>query len=348
MTKASATPLCLVDGSSYLYRAFHALPSLTSGDGAPTGAVFGVANMVRRLIEQQQPERLVVIFDAPGKTFRHEEYSEYKANRPSMPAELREQIEPLYELIDALGVKRVAVEGVEADDVIATLVREAREKGSGVLISSGDKDLAQLVGGEIVLEDTMQDKRYDPEAVEDKFGVPPELVGDLLALTGDTSDNIPGVEKVGPKTAAKWLKKYGSLEAVIENADDVGGKIGDNLKNALEQLPISRKLVTLKEDVDLGFSLEDLGYSGPDQDQLVELLKRHGFSTWLRQIGDGGDPGNSDTADEVELAVETVATKKALSALVEKLEAAELVAFDTETTSLESLDADLVGFSFAV
>ena len=350
MAESSAKPLCLVDGSSYLYRAFHALPSLTSGDGAPTGAVFGVANMVRRLIEQYQPERLAVIFDAPGKTFRHEDFADYKANRPPMPPELREQLEPLYELIDALGVKRVSVEGVEADDVIATLVRRAREAGSGVLISSGDKDLAQLVGGDIVLEDSMQNKRYDPEAVEEKFGVSPELVGDLLALTGDTSDNIPGVEKVGPKTAAKWLKQYGSLEAVIEHADEIGGKIGENLRNALDQLPISRKLVTLKEDVDLDFSLDELGYSGPAHDQLVVLLKRHGFSTWLRQIGDGdGDEAESaDTTDDHPLEVETVTTKKALAALVETLEAAELVAFDTETTSLESLDADLVGFSFAV
>ena len=348
MTDTKPKKLCLIDGSSYLYRAFHALPNLTSGDNKPTGAVFGVANMVRRLIEQQAPERLAVIFDAPGKTFRHEEFADYKANRPKMPPELREQLEPLFELIDALGVKRVSVEGVEADDVIATLVRQAREAGAGVLISSGDKDLAQLVGGEIVLEDTMQDKRYDPCAVEDKFGVPPELVGDLLALTGDTSDNIPGVEKVGPKTAAKWLHKYGSLEAVIENAGEIGGKVGDNLRDALEQLPISRKLVTLKEDVDLDFSLEDIGYSGPDRDALVELLKRHGFSTWLRQIGDTDRAGDSATPEQAELDVETVTTKKALARLVEVLEAAELIAFDTETTSLESLDAELVGFSFAV
>jgi len=349
MTDSTPKELCLIDGSSYLYRAFHALPSLTSGDGQPTGAVFGVANMVRRLIEQRDPDRLAVIFDAPGKTFRHEDFAEYKANRPPMPPELREQLEPLFELIDALGVRRISVEGVEADDVIATLVREAREKGAGVLISSGDKDLAQLVGGEVVLEDTMQDKRYDPDAVEAKFGVPPALVGDLLALTGDTSDNIPGVEKVGPKTAAKWLNKYGSLEKVIENADDIGGKIGENLRNALEQLPISRRLVTLKEDVGLDFSVDDLGFSGPDHDRLVELLKRHGFSSWLRQIADGEEATPSgDSANETGLEVETVTTKKALVALVDALKAAELVAFDTETTSLESLDADLVGFSFAV
>jgi len=346
MSDTRAKPVCLIDGSSYLYRAFHALPSLTSGDGAPTGAVFGVANMVRRLIEQHEPERLAVIFDAPGKTFRHEEFADYKANRPPMPPELREQLEPLCELIDALGVRRVSVEGVEADDVIATLVRKARAQGADVLISSGDKDLAQLVGGDVVLEDSMQGKRYDPDAVADKFGVPPELVGDLLALTGDTSDNIPGVEKVGPKTAAKWLKQYGSLDEVIAHADDIGGKIGENLRNALEQLPISRRLVTLKEDVDLGFSLEDLGFSGPDRDRLVELLKHHGFSTWLKQIG-AADDGETETGDAAGFEVETVATRQGLAELVEALQAAELIAFDTETTSLESLDADLVGFSFA-
>jgi len=348
MNDKKTEKLCLIDGSSYLYRAFHALPNLTSGDNKPTGAVFGVANMVRRLIEQRDPERLAVIFDAPGKTFRHEEYTDYKANRPKMPPELREQLEPLFELVDALGVKRVSVEGVEADDVIATLVRQAREAGAGVLISSGDKDLAQLVGGDIVLEDTMQDKRYDPEAVEDKFGVPPKLVGDLLALTGDTSDNIPGVEKVGPKTAAKWLNKYGSLAAVIENAEDIGGKIGENLRSALEQLPVSRRLVTLKEDVGLEFSLDDLGYAGPDHVKLVALLKRHGFSTWLRQIADDDEADTAEVSDDVELDVETATTKKALEELVEALESAELIAFDTETTSLESLDADLVGFSFSV
>jgi len=348
MADASDKPVCLVDGSSYIYRAFHALPSLTSGTGEPTGAVFGVANMVRRLIEQREPERLAVIFDAPGKTFRHEDFADYKANRPEMPPELREQLEPLFEMIDALGVQRVSVPGVEADDVIATLVSEAREKGEGVLISSGDKDLAQLVGDGVVLEDTMQDKRYDPDAVEAKFGVPPERVGDLLALTGDTSDNIPGVEKVGPKTAAKWLNKYGSLDEVIAHADEIGGKIGDNLRNALEQLPLSRRLVSLKVDVDLDFSLDDLAYSGPDRDKLVELLKRHGFSTWLRQIA--GDEASDDPGgdDDTELTVETVTTRQGLADLVEALEAAELVAFDTETTSLESLDAELVGFSFSI
>jgi len=339
-------PLCLVDGSSYLYRAFHALPSLTSGDGQPTGAIFGVANMVRRLLEQYRPERVAVIFDAPGKTFRHDAYAEYKATRPPMPDELRAQIEPLHELIDAMGLPRLVIDGVEADDVIATLARQAREAGREVLISSGDKDLAQLVGEGVVLEDTMQDKRYDPAAVEEKFGVDPERVGDLLALVGDSSDNIPGVDKVGPKTAAKWLKQYGDLDGVIEHADEIGGKIGDNLRAGLDQLRLSRELVALNDSVELDGGIDALERGEPDREKMVELLRRFGFSTWLKQYqGDGADAGGlSDDA----LDVKTVTTKAGLDALVRALESAELVAFDTETTSLEPLDADLVGFSFAV
>jgi DNA polymerase I len=334
--------LCLVDGSSYLYRAFHALPSLTNAEGQPTGAIFGVANMLRRLGEQHDPERIAVVFDAPGKTFRHDVYEDYKANRPPMPDELRIQIEPLHELVDAMGLKRLVVEGVEADDVIATLTRTARESGLDVLISSGDKDLAQLVDDGVVLEDTMQDKRYDPQAVEEKFGVGPELIADLLALTGDSSDNIPGVEKVGPKTAAKWLKQFGSLEALIDQADEVGGKVGENLRAALDQIPLSRQLVALDDGVELGVGLDELRPAGPDRARMIELLKRFGFATWLKQYSEADEIGES------ELEVETVTTRAGLEALVETLGKADLFAFDTETTSLEALEADLVGFAFAV
>ncbi|RFF30552.1 DNA polymerase I [Wenzhouxiangella sediminis] len=343
MTKKSR--LCLVDGSSYLYRAFHALPSLTSGDGQPTGAIFGVANMVRRMLEHYEPDYVAVVFDAPGKTFRHETYAEYKATRPPMPDELRSQLEPLHELIDAMGLPRLVIEGVEADDVIATLTRQAREAGRPVLISSGDKDLAQLVADGVVLEDTMQDKQYDPGLVEEKFGVGPELVADLLALTGDSSDNIPGVEKVGPKTAAKWLKQYGNLDGVIEHADEIGGKVGDNLRGGLEQLKLSRELVELEDSVELEGGLEALKRGEPDRERMIALLKRFGFSTWLKQYTD--DAGDSAASGD-ELVVETVTTKRQLDALVEALQSADLIAFDTETTSLEPLDADLVGFSFAV
>ncbi|MFN2333493.1 MAG: DNA polymerase I [Wenzhouxiangellaceae bacterium] len=349
MNSAKPELLCLIDGSSYLYRAFHALPSLTNAEGLPTGAIFGVANMVRRLRQQYHPDRLAVVFDAPGKNFRHEAYAEYKANRPPMPDDLRIQIEPLHELIDALGVKRIVVAGVEADDVIATLARQAREAGLPVLISSGDKDLAQLVDDDIVLEDSMQEKRYTAEAVEQKFGVGPRQVGDLLALTGDTADNIPGVPKVGPKTAAKWLNQYGDLDAVIAHADEIGGKIGENLRNTLEQLPLSRQLVELKRDLELDVSIDQLEPGEPDRASTIGLLKRFGFSTWLRQMDEqtvGED--HAAESDDVELVVETVTTKAGLNALAEALAKAELIAFDTETTSLEPLDAEPVGLSFSI
>lgn len=341
--------LCLIDGSSYLYRAFHALPSLTSGDGQPTGAIFGVANMVRRLLEQHRPERVAVIFDAPGRNFRHQQYPDYKANRPPMPDELRCQIEPLHELIDAFGVRRVSIAGVEADDVIATLVRQARTAGLDVLISSGDKDLAQLVDDQVVLEDSMQDKRYDAAAVREKFGVAPQQIGDLLALTGDRSDNIPGVEKVGFKTAAKWLSEYGSLDAIVANAGEIGGKIGENLRNALDQLPLSRALVALRDDVELDLDLDQLVVSGPDRERLAALLKQHGFTTWLRQLEHHAPVagGSQQPAAAAELEVETVTTRAALETMVDQLQHASLLAFDTETTSLEPLDADLVGFAFS-
>ncbi|MEE4637601.1 MAG: DNA polymerase I [Wenzhouxiangella sp.] len=334
--------LCLIDGSSYLYRAFHALPSLTNAEGLPTGAIFGVANMIRRLVEEHAPQRVAVVFDAPGRNFRHALLDTYKANRPPMPDELRTQIEPLHELIDAMGIARVIVPGVEADDVIASMVGQARSQGMEVLISSGDKDLAQLVGEGVVLEDTMQGKRYDPAAVVEKFGVDPALLGDLLALTGDSSDNIPGVAKVGPKTAAKWLNEHGNLETLMARADSVGGKIGENLRAALDQLPLSRALVELKSDVDTGLEIDALSEARPDQVRLVELLRRFGFSTWLRQYQEEDAAQNPS-----ELQVETVASRAGLKRLVAAVQAAELVAFDTETTSLEPLDAELVGFAFA-
>jgi len=340
--------LCLVDGSSYIYRAFHALPSLTNAEGHPTGAIFGVANMLRRLIQAHQPDRMVVIFDAPGKTFRHELFDQYKANRPAMPDELRAQLEPLKALIDAMGIERIEVAGVEADDVIATLARAAESSGLDVLISSGDKDLAQLVSARVILEDSMQDKRYDPAAVEAKFGVGPDLIGDFLALTGDTSDNIPGVEKCGPKTAAKWLKQYGSLDALIEQADSIGGKIGDNLRAALDQLPLSRQLVTLDEQVELERAPADIPPPSPDPARMVDLLKRFGFSSWLKDYQSGeGEGHDALAADQPELEVRLVTTQAELDELVEALSSAELIAFDTETTSLEPLDAELVGLAFA-
>ena len=345
MPTSDAPQLCLVDGSSYLYRAFHALPSLTNAEGQPTGAIFGVANMIRRLKERHQPPRVAVIFDAPGKNFRHRAYADYKANRPPMPEELKAQIEPLHALIDAMGLKKLIVEDVEADDVIATLVRQARQADMAVLISSGDKDLTQLVGPGVVVEDTMQDKRYDAAAVTEKFGVGPELIGDLLALTGDSSDNIPGIDKVGPKTAAKWLKEYGSLDAVIEHAGEIGGKIGDNLRAGLDQLALSRQLVALDDQVELPLELDDLEVATPDSKALAAWLRKLGFSTWLKQLDQ--DPAESEDQPTA-LEVSTVTRLAELDELVETLKKAELIALDTETTSLEPLDAEPVGLSFSV
>ncbi len=342
--------LCLIDGSSYLYRAFHALPSLSNAEGQHTGAIFGVANMLKRLLEQHQPERVAVVFDAPGKNFRHELFADYKANRPPMPDELRSQIEPLYALIDAMGLKRVIVDDVEADDVIATLVTLARASDVSVLVSSGDKDLAQLVEDGVVVEDSMQNKAFTPERVEEKFGVPPHLVGDLLALTGDSSDNIPGVDKVGPKTAAKWLNQYGGLSEVIAHANDIGGKVGERLRDALDTLPLSRSLVALKTDVALPVGLDDLTPKDPDEADLVALLKKFGFATWLKQHQSSDSPANDagpSPTDAAAVEVTTVTQASQLKALVDAIEAAALVALDTETTSLEALQADLVGMSFA-
>ena len=250
--------LYLVDGSSYLFRAFHALPPLSNSQGQPTGAMLGVLNMIRRLRNHYQPEHLAVVFDAPGKTFRHADYAEYKANRPSMPEELAAQIKPLHELIRLQGIPLLINTGVEADDVIATLVKQAREQGWECLISSGDKDLAQLVDDGVLLEDTMQERTLDRAGVEAKFGITPERVGDYLALIGDSSDNIPGIPGCGPKTAVKWLQQYGDLDGVIAHADDIKGKIGERLREHLDQLRLSRKLVSLKDDVELELSLDEL------------------------------------------------------------------------------------------
>ena len=238
-------PVILVDGSSYLFRAFHALPPLTNSKGQPTGAVYGVINMLRKLREEYQPEYMAVVFDAKGKTFRHDIYKEYKAHRPPMPDDLKAQIEPLHQLVKALGFPLISVEGVEADDVIGTLAVRATQQKKEMLISTGDKDLAQLVTPHVTLINTMNNEVLDEDGVESKFEVPPERIIDYLTLVGDTSDNIPGVPKVGPKTAVKWLKQYDSLDKLLEHAEEITGKIGDNLRNSIDDLPMSRDLVTI-------------------------------------------------------------------------------------------------------
>ena len=349
----AATPLVLVDGSSYLYRAFHALPPLTNSRGEPTGAVYGVANMLRRLLIDYAPEHIAVVFDAKGKTFRDDMFEQYKANRPPMPDELAGQIEPLHELIAALGFPILQVPGVEADDVIGTLARQWAARGLPVVISTGDKDMAQLVDDRITLINTMSNTTLDIGGVVNKFGVPPDCIIDYLALVGDSSDNIPGVPKVGPKTAAKWLNQYGSLDALVAHATDIPGKVGESLRDNLEQLALSRQLATIRCDLELNQSIEDLRMRAPATEQLRVLYRRLEFNTWLRQLDEAAAPAS----DEQPVAVcgtatpsdyEMVVTQAQLDAWIERLAQAELFAFDTETTSLDYMQARIVGVSFAV
>ncbi|HXH01853.1 MAG TPA: DNA polymerase I [Candidatus Competibacteraceae bacterium] len=347
-------PLLLVDGSAYLYRAFHALPPLSTRAGQPTGAVFGVANMLRKLRDTFQPEYMAVVFDAPGKTFRDELFEQYKAHRPPMPDALRAQIEPLLALVKALGLPLLRIPGVEADDVIGTLARRAEAQGLPVLIASGDKDMAQLVNEHIHLYDGMKDVRYDPAGVEAKFGVPPALIIDYLALMGDTSDNIPGIDGVGPKTAAKWLQEYGSLDNLVAHADEIKGKIGEKLRAGLSILPLSRQLATIHCALDLKLSLEDLRPAAPDVAALRELYRQLEFRTWLRQLEEEAPAGDASTAappgsaGAPERDYRTILSRAELDAWLAKLGQAELIAFDTETTSLDYMRAEIVGVSFAV
>ncbi len=352
MTHTPKKKLVLVDGSSYLFRAFHAMPPLTGPAGQPTGAMYGVLNMLRKLLEEHRPDYFAVVFDASGKTFRDDIYPEYKATRPPMPEDLRPQIEPLHATIRAMGLPLLVVPGVEADDVIGTLTRQAEDRGLQVLISTGDKDLAQLVDADVTLLDTMYDKVSDPEGVQAKFGVPPGRIIDFLALVGDSVDNIPGVPKVGPKTAAKWLNEFGDLDAVIARADEVKGKIGDNLRASLEQLPLSRELATIRCDLELDVAPDALVPADADLDLLRELYATYGFSTWLRHLGgphadQSGDGADAQT-DGPETQYDTILEMSELDAWLDLLRAAPVMAFDTETTSLDYMAAEVVGVSFAV
>ena len=354
--------LVLVDGSSYLFRAFHAMPSFTNSDGEPTGAVLGVVNMLRRLRGDYPSDYFAVVFDAPGKTFRDDWYPEYKANRPPMPGELRKQIEPLHQIVRALGLPLLCVPGVEADDVIGTLADRGRDLGFRVVISTNDKDMAQLVDGRVTLVNTMDDSVLDEAGVEARFGVPPDRIVDYLTLVGDSVDNVPGVPKVGPKTAVKWLAAYGSLDGVKENAESIGGKVGENLRTFLaangaaeSQMELSRRLVTIRRDVDLPKDPEALRPGSGDRDTLEALYRRLQFRSLLRELLDGaqesGESGGTDDAPaepESEASYETVLTEEAFDRWMEKIEAADLVAFDTETTSLDYMDARVVGVALAV
>ncbi|NOZ10502.1 MAG: DNA polymerase I [Gammaproteobacteria bacterium] len=341
-------PLILVDGSSYLYRAFHAMPNLINSHGEPTGAIYGVTNMLRKLVNDYEPDEMVVIFDAKGKTFRHDMYAQYKANRPPMPDDLRCQIQPIHDIVTAMGLPMLIIEGVEADDVIGTLASDSIPKKANVLISTGDKDLAQLVTQHVHLINTMTDTLSDPDGVIEKFGVPAEAIVDYLALIGDKADNIPGVPKVGPKTAVKWLNEYGSLDGIIKNADKIGGKVGENLRDHLDQLSLSRELATIKRDVKLDKSELDFKRRPPDWDRLRELFAHLEFKSWLAALG-GKSGGSQDGAVPSQVAAdyETVLDEKSLDTWLERLNKAELFAFDTETTDLNTMNAQLVGLSFS-
>jgi DNA polymerase-1 len=337
--------LVLIDGSSYLYRAFHAMPSLTNSKGEPTGAAYGMTNMLRRLLADYHSSHVAVVFDAKGKTFRDDMYPEYKANRPPMPDELRTQLDSIRSLVRALGMPMLEVSGVEADDVIGTLAEQAEKEGFGVTISTGDKDMAQLVNDSVTMVNTMDGAVLDPAGVEEKFGIKPEQMVDYLSLVGDAVDNVPGVPKVGPKTAVKWLKAYGTLDNIVARAEEFGGKVGENLRASLEQLPLSRKLVTIKCDVPLDVEITGLELTEPDVDALRELYSHLEFKTWLSEILSGDEPSEQRS---LQVSYESVFERDRLDAWIERLKDAELFAFDTETTSLDYMSAELVGVSFAV
>jgi len=340
------TPLILVDGSSYLYRAYHALPPLMSSKNQPTGAIRGVISMVKKILLDHPNSALAVIFDAKGKTFRHEMYREYKANRPPMPEDLVEQIEPINQIIEALGIKLLSIQGVEADDVIGTLAQEASEAGIDTVISTGDKDMTQLVNKHIKVVNTMNSELLDEKGVEKKFGVRPELIIDYLALVGDSSDNVPGVEKVGPKTAVKWLIEYGNLDEIIKNADKISGKVGENLRNGLDQLLLSKELVTIKKDVPLEIGVHDLAVGKEDRKLLEDIYTELEFKAWLEKEETVAiAPPEKDTKKSK---YELVTHKKQLKNWIAKLKKSSFFALDTETTGLDYMDAKLVGISLSV
>ncbi len=381
---AAKKRLILVDGSSFLFRAYHAIPPLTNANGEPTNAIYGVSNMLRKLIADYHSDYITVIFDAPGTTFRNALYDQYKAHRPPMPDDLRVQIAPLHKLIRAMGLPLIIESGVEADDVLGALAQHAEQQGYDVIISTGDKDMAQLVTEHIILENTMSNTRMDIQGVFDKFGVRPDQIIDYLALIGDTVDNIPGVPNVGPKTAAKWLAQYQTLENLVAHAEQITGKIGDNLRASLDKLPLSKQLTTIKCDLNLPYSIEDLKQQPMDKAELKNLLTELGFSTWLKSLDnlaqaepilavgansfafgrinpplhgtlppdlspkDRGNAARLPGAAAAMQSYETILTEQHFNNWVEQLNKAELFAFDTETTSLDYSKAQIVGVSFAI
>ena len=355
--------LLLVDGSSYLYRAFHAMPDLRNALGEPTGAIYGVINMLRRLRNDYKADYLACVFDAKGKTFRDDLYADYKANRAPMPDDLVAQIAPLHDAVRALGWPLLMIDGVEADDVIGTLAHMATREGVKTIVSTGDKDLTQLVNPGVTLVNTMSNEVLDEAGVTQKFGVPPALIVDYLSLIGDAVDNVPGVHKVGPKTAVKWLTQYGSLDAVMAHAGEIGGAVGENLRQALEWLPKGRHLLTVKCDVPLPAALHDLAAKEQDAKTLAALFERYGFKTWLKEVQGGsgpavgaaapgatttGAPAERVFAEDIPRHYDTLLNEVELLDWMEILARADIVSLDTETTGLDPLQARLVGMSFSV
>jgi DNA polymerase-1 len=344
--------LILIDGSSFLFRAYHAIPPLTNANGLPTNAIYGVANMLRKLIADYKTDYFTVVFDAKGKTFRHQLYEAYKANRPLMDDDLQVQIEPLHQLIKAMGLPLIIETGVEADDVLGALAQYGEQQGFEVIISTGDKDMAQLVTENITLENSMSNTKMDIQGVIDKFGVKPEQIIDYLALMGDSSDNIPSIPKVGTKTAAKWLNKYQTLDNLVASANEIKGKVGENLRANLEQLKLSKQLTTIKTDLNLNYSLDDLKCQPVDSTQLKQQVSNLGFSAWLKQL----QQQNFDekivetivTTDVDHVDYQTILTQAQLDNWLKQLQQATIFAFDTETTSLDYSKAQIVGLSFAV
>ena len=341
---AKDKPLLLVDGSSYLFRAFHALPNLSTSDGFPTGAVYGMINMLRRLKKDFEGSPIAVVFDAGGKSFRNEIYPEYKANRPPMIDELRQQIQPIHDIIKAMGMPLLVVVGVEADDVIGTLATQATQTKRHTVVSTSDKDMAQLVSEHVTLVNTMTETTLDREGVIEKYGVAPERIIDYLALMGDSVDNIPGVPKVGPKTAAKWLDQFGSLDDVIDHADEVKGKVGENLRVSLDQLPLSYELATIKCDVDLPVTLADLVPTEEDREALISLFGRYEFKAWLEEIG--GAPAAPAQLGERDYVC--IADADELAGWIARLRQAGLFSLAIQTTRRHYMDAEIVGFAFTV
>lgn len=344
-------PLVLIDGSSYFFRAFHALPPLTNSKGQPTGAVYGVANMIKKLIKDYQPEQIAVVFDAKGKTFRDDWYPEYKAHRAPMPQDLSSQFQPLIEVLRAMGLPLLIVEGVEADDVIGTLARQATEQSLPVVISTSDKDMAQLVNEHVSLINTMSNYSMDIAGVKEKFGVNPEQMIDYLTLIGDTVDNVPGVTKCGPKTAVKWLSEYQTLDNLLQNADAISGKIGEYLRASITHLPLSKKLVTIKTDLDLPLSLEELIPQPVVQQQLIDLVRELEFKNWLKELL--GQEENQlsldlETSTPPTPPYELIKTNQQLNDWLNKLEQCSLFSIGTKSTEIDVMMTELVGISLAI